>query len=120
MYGDDCVPLVICGCGANIDHSDPLNPSHIDTTERMGAILAEATVPVLKRLVYQDDSRLDYAIRKIKIPLRRVPEHELAEAKALLAEHPVRERRLARVRAADQRDSRAFAELAGLDQLGLG
>ena len=50
MYGDDCVPLVICGCGANIDHSDPLNPSHIDTTERMGAILAEATVPVLEEL----------------------------------------------------------------------
>jgi len=88
MYGDDCVPLVICGCGANIGHGDPLNPSHVDTTERMGATLAEATVPVLKRLVYQDDSRLDYATRKIKIPLRRVPEHELAEAKALLAEHP--------------------------------
>ena len=88
MYGDDCVPLVINGCGANIDHGDALNPTHVDTAERMGATLAEATVPVLKRLVYQDDSRLDYATRKIKIPLRRVPEHELAEAKALLAEHP--------------------------------
>ena len=88
ICGDDCVPLVIAGCGANIDHGDPLNPAHVDTTERMGATLAEATVPVLKRLVYQDDSRLDCATRVIRIPLRRVPEHKLAEAKALLARHP--------------------------------
>ena len=88
MYGDDCVALVIAGCGANISHGDALNPAYVDTAERMGATLAEATVPVLKRLVYQDGSRLDYATRKIKIPLRRIPEHELAEAKALLAEHP--------------------------------
>ena len=88
MYGDDCVPLVINGCGANIDHGDNLNPDHVDTTDRMGATLAEATLPVLKRLIYQDDSRLDYATRNVKIPLRRVPEHELAEAKAFLARHP--------------------------------
>ena len=68
---------------------NPLDPTHIDTAERMGATLAEATVPVLKRLMYQDDSRLDYATRKINIPLRRVPEHELAEAEALLAAHPI-------------------------------
>ena len=88
MYGDDCVPLVINGCGANINHGDPLNPTHVDTTERMGATLAEATVPVLKQLIYQDDSPLSYATRKIKIPIRQVPERELAEAKTLLAEYP--------------------------------
>jgi hypothetical protein len=50
MYGDDCVALVINGCNANINHDDPLNPTHVDTTERMGATLAEATLPVLKQL----------------------------------------------------------------------
>jgi hypothetical protein len=87
-YGDYCVPLVINGCCANIHHSDFLSPPDVNTTERMGATLAEATLPVLKRLVYQDDSRLDYATRVIRIPLRKVPEHELARAKALLSEHP--------------------------------
>ena len=88
MYDDSCVPLVINGCCANIHHSDTLSPPDINTTERMGASLAQATLPVLKRLIYQDDSRLDYATRVVKLPLRPVPEHELAEAKALLAEHP--------------------------------
>ena len=88
MYGDECVPLVINGCGANIYHGDFLNPDRVDTTDIMGATLAEATVPVLKRLRYQDDSPLDLGTRKIKIPLRAVPETQLAEAKALLAEHP--------------------------------
>ena len=87
-YGDYCVPLVINGCCANIHHDDFLNPNYIDTTERMGAKLTEATLPVLKRLVYQDDSRLDYATRVARLPLRKVPEHELAAAKALLEEYP--------------------------------
>ena len=87
-YGDYCVPLVINGCCANIHHGDFLGDLEVNTTERMGATLAEATLPVLKRLVYQDDSRLDYANRVTRIPLRKVPEHELAKAKALLEEHP--------------------------------
>jgi len=87
-YGDYCVPLVINGCCANIHHGDFLGDHEINTTERMGATLAEATLPVLKRLVYQNDSRLAYANRVIRIPLRKVPEHELAKAKALLEEHP--------------------------------
>ena len=88
MYGDDCVPLVINGCCANIHHGDFLDPTFVDTAERMVATLAEATVPALKRLIYQDDSRLDCATHKFKIPLRKLPEEQLAEAKALLAEHP--------------------------------
>lgn len=54
----------------------------------MGARLAEATLRVMKQLNYQDDSRLDCATRKIKIPLPAVPEQQLADAEALLAEHP--------------------------------
>ena len=88
MCGDECVPLVINGCCANIHHGDFLNPAFDDAAERMGATLAEATVPVLKRLIYQDDSRLDWATRKIKVPLRKLPEQQLVQAKALLAEHP--------------------------------
>ena len=88
MYGDDCVPLVINGCCGNVHHRNHLNPDHIDTAERMGATLAEATVPVLKQLVYQDDSRLDRATRIVSIPLRQVAEQHLAEARALIAEHP--------------------------------
>ena len=52
----------------------------------LGDTLAAATVPVLKQLAYQDDSRLCLASREIKIPLRRVTEKQLAEAKKLLAE----------------------------------
>ena len=87
-YGDYCVPLVINGCCANIHHGDFLGDLDVNTTERMGKILAEATLPVLKRLVYQDDSRLEYANRMIKIPLRKVPEHELSKARSILDEHP--------------------------------
>ena len=88
IYGRDCVPLVINGCCGNVHHSNYLNPAHVDTAEGMGATLTEATVPVLKRLTYQDDSALDCATRIVKIPLREVTKQQLAEAKQLLAEHP--------------------------------
>ena len=88
MYGNECVPQVINGCSANIRYSDFLTPASDDSAERMGATLAEATVPVLKRLIYQDDCWLSWATRKIKIPLRKLPEQQVVEAKALLAEHP--------------------------------
>jgi neutral ceramidase len=88
MYGDECVPLVINGCCGNVHHSNYLNPAHVDTAERMGATLTQATMPVLKRLIYQDDSSLDWGTRIAKIPLRGVTEQQLAEAKALLAQHP--------------------------------
>ena len=87
-YGADCVPLVINGCCGNVHHHNYLNPAHQDTAEGMGATLTDATVPVLKQLVYQGDSGLDYATRTIKIPLRQVTAQQLEEAKQLLAEHP--------------------------------
>ena len=62
MYGDECVPLVINGCCGNVHHSNYLNPAHVDTAERMGATLTQATMPVLKRLIYQDDSSLDWGL----------------------------------------------------------
>ena len=88
IYGGDCVPLVINGCCGNVHHNNYLNPAHVDTAEGMGATLTEATVPILKRLVYQGDSRLDHATRRIEIPLRKVTEQQLADAEQLLSEHP--------------------------------
>jgi hypothetical protein len=88
IYGDGCVPLVINGCCGNVHHRNYLNREQVDTAELMGATLTEATVPVLKQLVYQDDSGLGYATRLVQIPLRQVPEQQLAEASKLLAEHP--------------------------------
>lgn len=88
MYGDDCVPLVINGLCGNVHHSNYLNPAHVDTAERMGATLTQSSMPVLKRLIYQDDSSLGRDTRIMKIPLREVTEQQLTEAKALLTEHP--------------------------------
>jgi len=88
MYPDGCVPLIINGCCGNVHHSNYLNSHYIDTAERMGAILTEDTVPVLKQLVYQDDTSLDYALRTVKIPLRHPTDQQLGDARKLLAEHP--------------------------------
>lgn len=88
IYGDDCVPMVINGCCGNVHHCNYLDPNHTDTAENMGATLTGATVPVLKRLEYQDNSSLDSATRIIDIPLRKVTDEQLAGAKKLLAEHP--------------------------------
>jgi len=88
LYGGECVPLVINGCCGNVHHSNYLNPSYKDTAEGMGATLTEATVPVLKQLVYQDDSTLGCASRTLPIPLREVTSEQLEAAKKLLEEHP--------------------------------
>jgi len=88
IYGEECVPLVINGCCGNVHHSNYLSPAHRDTAEGMGATLTESTVSVLKQLVYQEDSTLGRASRRLDIPLRQVTAEQLEAAEQLLASHP--------------------------------
>jgi len=88
LYGPGCVPLVINGCCGNVHHCNYLNPQHVDTAERMGQTLTEATVPLIKQLAYQAGSPLDHASRILEIPLRSIPPDQLESAAKLLTEHP--------------------------------
>jgi len=87
-YGEACVPLVVNGCCGNVHHCNYLNPGHTDTAERMGALLTEASVPLLKKLAYSDDVALDSARTILKIPLREVTEEQLNDARDYLSKHP--------------------------------
>jgi len=87
-YGREVVPLIFNGCCGNIHHRNHLDPTQIDDWRRMGRLLAETTDSVLKGLVWQEQSSLDWRVKRVRIPLRALEASEVEKARQLLAKHP--------------------------------
>ncbi|MHB0878464.1 MAG: hypothetical protein ACYC5O_20705 [Anaerolineae bacterium] len=87
-HGEECTPLVLNGCCGNIHHANHLDPTYDDDYRRMGHLLCEDTAALLRRLRFQEETPLGYASRHVGIPLRRIPEEQLAAARLLLRQYP--------------------------------
>jgi len=89
IFGEKCTPLVFNGCCGNIHHMNHLDPSYVDDQNRMGRLLTETTVNIVKRIDnYRNDVVLDFRTTHIKIPLREISSDELEKARQLLDKHP--------------------------------
>ena len=88
LCGDECVPLVINGCCGNIHHTNHLDPHHVDDHRRMGQMLTETTTTILPRIEYNDADVLEWKVRHIPIPWRKLDPQMLREAHQLLSDHP--------------------------------
>ena len=88
LLGPGCVPLVLNGCCGNTHHTNHLDPHHTNDHQQMGRKLAETTERVLARLGSQHATVVDWAVRKLRIPLREVEGEVLDAARRLIAEHP--------------------------------
>jgi hypothetical protein len=83
------VPLVLNGCCGDVNPWPAYDPEFRRDHLRMGRILAQMTRSVLQTMTFERDVLLDFAIRRIRIPLRKVDAEQLKSASDLLAKHPV-------------------------------
>ena len=86
--GDGCVPLVLNGCCGNINPWPPYDPDYVEDHRRMGRALATMAGKVMETLPLHDEGALDWAVRRLPIPLRPVPPAELEWATAILERQP--------------------------------
>ena len=88
LLSPGAVPLVINGCCGNIHHTNHLDPRHVDDQDKMGAMLTEVTRGALSRIEYKEVDTLGWNDRHLSLPWRDLDPAAVAEAHALLAEHP--------------------------------
>jgi len=86
--GETCVPVVLNGCCGNINPWDPYADKPNNDADIMGQRLAMTTNQVLAEMAYQKDAILDWQVKHLELPLRKVDAGELATARQYLAEHP--------------------------------
>jgi hypothetical protein len=87
-FGQSCVPLVLNGCCGNINPWPAFTPDFVPDHRRMGRALAETTEAVIRTLCFEDVDALDWRVRHLRLPIRKVSPQALAGAEKLLAEHP--------------------------------
>ncbi len=87
-FGDDCVPLVLNGCCGNINPWPPFDPDYVEDHRQMGRTLAETARKVTETLAFTDQAELDWKSVHVKIPIREVPEEQLASAREILERSP--------------------------------
>jgi len=86
-YSADSV-LVLNGACGNINPWNPFDPDYKRDHTYMGRVLAETAKKVIERLTFKDETVLKWKCKHLKIPLRKVADKELEEAKRILAEYP--------------------------------
>ena len=86
--GRGCVPLVLNGCCGNVNPWHPFDPDFEPDHRRMGAALAEMTARVLDQLTYTPEAVVDFASRRVALPLRDVPPERSAAVEAILSRSP--------------------------------
>ena len=88
-YGKETVPLVLNGACGNINPWNPFDPDYgKGDHRRMGAALAEMAKKVIEKMTFEEEVVLDWKVKHLKIPIRKVGDKELEEAQKILAEHP--------------------------------
>jgi len=88
VHGEGCVPVAVNGACGNINPWPPFDPDYADDHRLMARVLSEGVGRVLEGMSFADGAKLDYAVRRLKLPLREVPADELRWATELLQRQP--------------------------------
>ncbi|MBO3841449.1 MAG: hypothetical protein FGF48_03415 [Candidatus Brockarchaeota archaeon] len=86
-YGADCV-LVFNGACGNINPWNPFDPDYRSDHLLMGRTLAETAKRVVEKMVFREEAVLDWKSKVLKIPVRKVDDRALEEARRILENHP--------------------------------
>jgi len=87
-YGADCVALVLNGCCGNINPWPPFDPDYVEDHRQMGRVLAETARKLTETLAFTNPACLDWKSVHVGIPIREVPDEELASAREILERSP--------------------------------
>ena len=87
-FGGGCTPLVINGCCGNVHHTNHLDPMARSDHLEMGRLLADSTARALADMAAVAETPFAWAHRVLPVPRREIPDELLAEAKAMLRDHP--------------------------------
>lgn len=88
LAGKHCHPVVLNGCGGNINPIPPFQPDFVPDHRKMGRVLADVSSRILETLQFSPDDRIDFITREIQLRVREVDSTELAQAEDYLSRHP--------------------------------
>ena len=86
--GDSCVPIILNGACGNINPWPPFDPDYADDHRLMGRALSKVVLRVMETLEFAEEAAVDYATKRIKIPLREVEGERLKWAEEKLRSQP--------------------------------
>ncbi len=84
----DPVVLVVNGACGNINPWPPFDPDYVEDHRTMGRTLAQMASKVIKALEFSDEAPVDFAVRRLPIPLRELTSDDLQWARGLLDANP--------------------------------
>lgn len=82
-HGAPC--LVLNGAFGNVHSANWVDPDYRDDPDRMGTVLANDLEPIMGRMSYVQEARLDARSATAKLPLRAIPQAEIDDAKRVVA-----------------------------------
>lgn len=82
--GPQCVSVFLNGACGDVHHDNPVNPDSGTDMETMGYILANSAFELALRAEYSSKIQIGTAIQKIKLPLRVLTPHMLAQSRMQL------------------------------------
>jgi hypothetical protein len=88
LAGESATSLVLNGPCGNINPWNPFDPDYKEDHIGMGNLLADVARKVLGTLEWKSDMVLDWKIRTIKLPIRKVPQERADESARVLSAHP--------------------------------
>lgn len=87
-YGEHCIPLVLNGACGNINPWNPFVEKPNNDAGYTGKLLAETANKIMEHISYSNDIVLDWKMKRIPIPLRKIDDEELMKAKQYVRENP--------------------------------
>lgn len=85
---EDCVPLILNGPCGNINPWNPFDSEYTGDHRHMGKVLAEMVKKIIERMTFEEEIVLDWKSDCLRIPIRKVNDEEVEEAKKILKENP--------------------------------
>lgn len=88
LSGGDTMVSVANGACGNINPWPPFDPDYVEDHMRMGTLLAQAAQKAIAGMEFAPEGSVDWAVRHMPLPLRKVPTHELEWARGVLGDRP--------------------------------
>ena len=88
LLGEDCVALTVNGACGNVHHTNHLDPTYRGDVNRMVACLTETVERILPGLQPIAPLPLRWGRSALPLPMRNLPDEEVAAARKLITEHP--------------------------------
>lgn len=89
-YCIEGIPMVINGACGNINPWNPFEPGHKNGTDHiwMGGTLAEMAGKIIEKSSFKEINHIDWKVKHLNIPLRKIPEKLLKTARKILKKNP--------------------------------